>query len=875
MNALAKAVNYAGIKKLAEDAVKDGFEPMTSEDFGDIVVKFGEYEFQGNKYELTWIPVYVSNSEDEQGNKSAILTLWLATVGTNEVESYQEATTWSSGRYSSRTGQEYNGNTVYCNTYDGSYIRHYILNGSTDYTTGWSEGTQMNKTIPAAEDMTKFSLFVGEGELADFIVEPKYVNWQASANKTKNDSKWNPETNPYGKGENYPSDWLNDKVWLPSVYETYDSTIIENYTKTALTKNGGLWHTSTDERVHSLTTWLRSGDPSNYNYSYRLLATDEPKRSYVNGIYAVRPAIHLNISIDFCKHSLVNHPAVSYCSEEGHEEYWQCSKCSSMFSDKDALNMIDEPVAVNPTGHDYSEEWSSNSTTHWLVCSNGCGTKNSEEEHTWDSGTVTEQPSCTKTGTKLLTCTTCGKTKTEDLPKSEHTYSTEWKYDSNSHWHECTVCKAVQPNSSVAHSGGTADCQNKAKCSICSQGYGSYGAHNETDDAAVAATCTEKGKTAGKHCILCNTVTQAQTDTDALGHDFSVTVSGTQPTCQQGGTATMKCSRCEETQVQDSADPVDHKFTNYISDGNATCTEDGTKTAECDFGCGTKDTVANEGSALGHDFADYISNGDATCTEDGTKTAHCSRGCGTKDTLSDEGSALGHEYAWVITKMPTEDEEGLKENLCVRGCGAKDGEEIIAKLVVDDNGGVADLPTGNDYDLEIAVKESDVAYNIAGVSKGYKVELFVVDGEGRKPYDDQKTVTLMLVIPEGMEEQFKLYRRYGDILEPVSEESYTVDGRTLTIRTTLSAEFVFNSPAPEQPGTALPWWVWLIVAIMAVVLIILIIVIVLAVRKKRSGSVSVTADNGEVLGRLDKQDEKIDKLIEITDGGFTDPVDDE
>ncbi|MDE7084320.1 MAG: hypothetical protein K2O81_03660, partial [Clostridia bacterium] len=131
LNTLAKAVNYAGIKKLAEDAVKDGFEPLTSEDFGDIVVKFGEYEFQGNKYELTWIPVYVSNSEDEQGNKSAILTLWLATVGTNEVESYQEATTWSSGRYSSRTGQEYNGNTVYCNTYDGSYIRHYILNGST------------------------------------------------------------------------------------------------------------------------------------------------------------------------------------------------------------------------------------------------------------------------------------------------------------------------------------------------------------------------------------------------------------------------------------------------------------------------------------------------------------------------------------------------------------------------------------------------------------------------------------------------------------------------------------------------------------------------------------------------------------------------
>lgn len=41
-----------------------------------------------------------------------------------------------------------------------------------------------------------------------------------------------------------------------------------------------------------------------------------------------------------------------------------------------------------------------------------------------------------------------------------------------------------------------------------------------------------------------------------------------------------------------------HSFTNYQSDNNATLLADGTKTAYCDYGCGEKDTVADEGSMI-------------------------------------------------------------------------------------------------------------------------------------------------------------------------------------------------------------------------------------------------------------------------------------
>ena len=45
--------------------------------------------------------------------------------------------------------------------------------------------------------------------------------------------------------------------------------------------------------------------------------------------------------------------------------------------------------------------------------------------------------------------------------------------------------------------------------------------HTIVTDAAVAPTCTETGKTEGKHCSVCGEVITAQTTVAALGHDWS------------------------------------------------------------------------------------------------------------------------------------------------------------------------------------------------------------------------------------------------------------------------------------------------------------------------------------------------------------------
>ena len=43
------------------------------------------------------------------------------------------------------------------------------------------------------------------------------------------------------------------------------------------------------------------------------------------------------------------------CTEDGHEEYWTCSKCQKLFSDKNAENEIKSPEVIPATGHDLGE----------------------------------------------------------------------------------------------------------------------------------------------------------------------------------------------------------------------------------------------------------------------------------------------------------------------------------------------------------------------------------------------------------------------------------------------------------------------------------------------------------------------------------------
>ena len=70
-------------------------------------------------------------------------------------------------------------------------------------------------------------------------------------------------------------------------------------------------------------------------------------------------------------------------------------------------------------------------------------------------------------------------------------------------------------------------------------------------DAAVAATCTEKGLTEGRHCSVCNEVLTAQTEIAAKGHTFGDWSVTKEATTKQAGEESRTCSACGAAETRE------------------------------------------------------------------------------------------------------------------------------------------------------------------------------------------------------------------------------------------------------------------------------------------------------------------------------------
>ena len=162
--------------------------------------------------------------------------------------------------------------------------------------------------------------------------------------------------------------------------------------------------------------------------------------------------------------------------------------------------------------------------------------------HDWKLKEHKEEATCTKEGIDVYECSRCGKTEERATEKAPHVESEDYKSDGESHWHYCVNCDAVIGDKE-AHKGGTANCTEQAKCSVCGTAYGELDktAHKWNDGVVTKeATCMVDGvKT--YTCTLCgDTKTEA---IKALGHDYDDGKITTPATCLKDGVKTYTCKR--------------------------------------------------------------------------------------------------------------------------------------------------------------------------------------------------------------------------------------------------------------------------------------------------------------------------------------------
>lgn len=382
------------------------------------------------------------------------------------------------------------------------------------------------------------------------------------------------------------------------------------------------------------------------------------------------------------------------CTDDGVKDYWKCSQCGRMYSDKEAQHQISEPVTIKALGHDWGPCTIApeDSSKHTHTCQrDGCGYTESVA-HTFtnyapDEGSAT----CTADGTKTALCEDgCGATDTiaDEGSKLDHSF-TNYVSDGNATCtedgtktakcdHGCGSTDTIADvGSKLGHSFTnyvsnndatcTTDGTKTAKCDRCDvtdtvADVGSAKGHTEVVDKAVAATCTNTGLTEGKHCSVCEAVLVKQEVISAKGHT-EVIDAAVAPTCTETGLTEGKhCSVCNEVLVKQEVVPA-KGHTEVIDAAKApTCTETGlTEGKHCSV-CNEVLVKQEVVPATGH--KEVIDPAVApTCTKTGlTEGKHCEL-CGQVLVAQETVAALGHRYGlWEPAG------EGKHRSSCVR-CG--------------------------------------------------------------------------------------------------------------------------------------------------------------------------------------------------------------
>ncbi len=287
-------------------------------------------------------------------------------------------------------------------------------------------------------------------------------------------------------------------------------------------------------------------------------------------------------------------------------------------------------------------------------------------------------------GTEARQCTSCGHMMVRDIVE-EHTHQFgEWSsYSDTLEARECAECNELEfrTHKFTDWTEWTIDGDIEYRTHSClncghevkeTRAYEPGETHTHSYNWVVTKqpTCQEAGEESYK-CSECGKVLSTR-PLPTIGHKLGAWVVVKQPTYTEEGLKEATCSVCGEV-VQQSIPKKqrpghEHSYVSKVTTP-ATCTEAGVRTYSC-TGCDSTYTEAIP--ALGHNLVGKVTK-EPTCTENGEKTFSCSR-CDYTETVTIP--AIGHDWdEGVVTKPATETETGIMTYTC-KNCG-ETREEVI------------------------------------------------------------------------------------------------------------------------------------------------------------------------------------------------------
>ncbi len=400
-----------------------------------------------------------------------------------------------------------------------------------------------------------------------------------------------------------------------------------------------------------------------------------------------------------CTHKWnVQDPTARYLKEEancqhGNIYYYRCGVCSASAGDVEgAESKTFEHGSKNPDKHpsdklvDFGGEEGAKpvceaaGTIPGQKCT-ACNTVVSAPKPVTEKQPHKAAPGKEATCTQMGTCQYCGKQviakdptnhpKDQIIIVDEAEAPTCGKAGKTAKY-VCKACNAVVAATTVPatgnHTGGTATCIARAKCTVCGQEYGTVNAnkHNLEKHAAKTADCKTGGNAEYYACKDCNQWFEDAAGTKAIADHSKITTAvdpknhvnlkkfaAKAATCTETGNIEYWfCDGCGKyykdaaaTQLINKSDTetktVDHTWGNYVYPADYSCAVGGTVSRECTV-CKQKETKkvnANEHIELVTE-----KRVEPTCTEAGkTEKIYCKK-CGTVLTNSTELPALGHDY---------------------------------------------------------------------------------------------------------------------------------------------------------------------------------------------------------------------------------------